>query len=147
MINIRKILKNVKNGVTLYSPLFGNVVYKGIYGEKINCEVTLKNGNKTHKHFDEFGRIDSDIFLGECLLFPSFENRDWEKFSPIPMHTTVICSKDGFNWIIRKYLKINNCYLDNPDIVEQYKYICEIDKFDFQNFYSIKNRTNSFVKI
>lgn len=147
MINIRKILKNVKNGVTLYSPLFGNVVYKDIYGEKINCEVTLKNGNKINKYFDEFGRIDSDMFLGECLLFPSFENRDWEKFSPIPMHTTVICSKDGFDWVIRKYLKINNCYLDNLDIVEQYKYICEIDKFDFQNFYSISNRVNSIVNI
>ena len=61
---------------------------------------------------------------GECVLFPSKENRDWSTFKPkIPFGTPVMVSNNGTHWKLKKYNEI----LQNT-------YIVPVDKFDFSNF-------------
>jgi len=80
MINIAEILKDYPSGTKLYSPICGEcelecvVPYYYCGGHEIRC-VAERNCNV---NFDEFGRYGFDS--GECLLFPSKENRDWTNF-------------------------------------------------------------------
>lgn len=144
MVNVAEILKNVNIGFELYSPLYGNVIYEGITNnEKICVKIKYKNGNNSFEYFDKYGCKNYDICNCECLLFPSSENRSWDNFQIINMHSPVICSNDGFNWVIRTYLYGHECYLNNPDYPEKYKYICEVNKFDFNNYCSSENKYNS----
>ena len=74
MIDIAEKLKNVPKGTKLYSPMFGECVFCSInsfkdilveYKEGINCTFNL------------YGQFNSN---GECILFPSKENKDWNNF-------------------------------------------------------------------
>ena len=76
-LNLVEILKDCPNGTKLYSPIFGDVLFMQINDhDEINvsiikheCSVVfLKNGAWNYSH------------TGECLLFPSKENRDWSTF-------------------------------------------------------------------
>ena len=78
-IDLTKILKDCPKGTKLYSTIFGEVTFchidendmypiKVMTGKKCNGKVSA-NG----KHYVEFN--------GECTLFPSKEQRDWNKFT------------------------------------------------------------------
>ena len=78
-IDLTKILKDCPEGTKLYSTIFGEVTFchidendmypiKVMAGKKCNGKVSA-NG----KHYVEFN--------GECTLFPSKEQRDWNKFT------------------------------------------------------------------
>ena len=72
-INIAELLKDCAKGTKLYSPIFGEV-----YLDKIRPHLAIIV--TTDKYKEEFlydGRYGMN---GECLLFPSKENRDWSKF-------------------------------------------------------------------
>ena len=76
-MNIAEILKNVPKGTKLYSPIFGDVILNKV--SKFNIEV-LDTANNI-QHFIYTGLYDIN---GECMLFPSRENRDWSKFGVKP---------------------------------------------------------------
>lgn len=76
MINIAKILKNKPKGTRLYSPIFGECAFSLVREETDDICVKKHNGEKAF--FDSKGLYNA---LGECLLFPSREMRDWSKFS------------------------------------------------------------------
>ena len=78
-IDLTKILKYCPKGTRLYSTIFGEVEFKKIEEESNypiicitiagnNCDVTADG-----KYYD--------VFDGECILFPSREQRDWSKFT------------------------------------------------------------------
>ena len=73
MTNLVEILKNAPKGLELYSPVGGKVK---LYSVKPNdiYPIVVENSLKNIYWFDEYGRINEK---GECLLFPSKENRDW----------------------------------------------------------------------
>ena len=73
-MNIAEILKNVPKGTKLYSPVLGDVNFKGI--NNLYIEV-LDLGNIVREFYHD-GRF---YMNGECMLFPSRENRDWSKFT------------------------------------------------------------------
>ena len=77
-IDLTKILKDCPEGTKLYSPLFGEVYFNGIRSDN-ECAITITEGDLTAS-FTEKG-----VYYpgkdGECLLFPSKEQRDWSKFS------------------------------------------------------------------
>ena len=78
-IDLTKILKYCPEGTKLYSTIFGEVEFKKIEEESgypIIC-VTI-SGNKCDVTAD--GRY-YDVFGGECILFPSRDQRDWSKFT------------------------------------------------------------------
>ena len=77
-IDLTKILKNCPKGTKLYSPMWGEVYFKKIYSNTNYPIITTKDNyvatfTKEGHHFANAE--------GECLLFPSKEQRDWNKFS------------------------------------------------------------------
>lgn len=76
MINIVEILKDCPKGTKLYSPICGNCkilkIYNGLGLDVINDADEVFN-------FSYDGRYNLN---GECLLFPSKDNRDWNTFRP-----------------------------------------------------------------
>ena len=75
-INIAEILKDKPNGIRLYSPIFGECAFSFVREETDDICVKQHNGEKTF--FNSKGLYN---ILGECLLFPSKEMRDWSKFA------------------------------------------------------------------
>ena len=94
MINIYEILKDCPIGTELYCTIFGKVSFNGInaYGIIIN----------TFYRIDKFGRMYDG---GECLIFPSKEQRDWSKFKapqPLPAKDELCWTRSAIgNWIPR----------------------------------------------
>lgn len=76
-MNILRILKNIPKGTKLYSPAFGEVKFICLYGDKIMTEDI----NNIQRLFYSNGNFYKD---GECMLFPSRENRDWNNFYICP---------------------------------------------------------------
>lgn len=77
-IDLTKILKNCPKEQKLYSPLFGEVDFKEIRSDD-ECPIIITKGALLASFTEEgFYYADED---GECLLFPSKEQRDWSKFS------------------------------------------------------------------
>lgn len=75
-INIAEILKDKPNGIRLYSPIFGECAFSFVREETDDICVNQHNGEKAF--FNSKGLYN---ILGECLLFPSKEMRDWRKFA------------------------------------------------------------------
>lgn len=75
-INIAEILKDKPKGIRLYSPMFGECAFSFVQEETDNICVKQHNGEKAF--FNSKGLYN---ILGECLLFPSKEMRDWRKFA------------------------------------------------------------------
>ena len=81
MINLVSILKHCPEGTKLYSPIFGEVTFKGISSSKnILCKATKYNGEITTVAFTRLGRGYCEFPNAECVLFPSKDQRDWSKF-------------------------------------------------------------------
>ena len=78
-INLTKILKDCPKGTKLYSTIFGEV-------EFIECDdlyqiVVAKEGR--YYYFTSQGAFIFErikYHMGECVLFPSKDQRDWSKF-------------------------------------------------------------------
>ena len=75
-INIAEILKDKKNGLRLYSPIFGECTFCCVR-EDTN-DICVKKHNGVKEFFDSKGLYYN---TGEVMLFPSKEMRDWAKFS------------------------------------------------------------------
>ena len=79
-INLTKILKDCPKGTKLYSTIFGEV-------EFIECDdlyqiVVAKEGR--YYYFTSQGAFIFErikYHMGECVLFPSKDQRDWKKFN------------------------------------------------------------------
>ena len=77
-INVAQILKDLPKGTKLYSPLFGNCELDSVDSFNIKIKATsLNDGIYT---FNRDGCYYGCIEESECILFPSKENRDWNKF-------------------------------------------------------------------
>ena len=72
-MNIAEILKSAPKGTKLYSPLFGDVIFEEIRQDYIRVSTT-----NIIREFYSDGRYYAN---GECMLFPSRENRDWNTFN------------------------------------------------------------------
>ena len=75
-INIAKILRNKPHGVKLYSPIFGDCTY--CYVREDTNEIFVKKHNGLIDYFNSEGLY---FALGEVMLFPSKEMRDWSKLA------------------------------------------------------------------
>ena len=81
MANLVNILKHCPQGTKLYSPIFGEVTFKGISSShNILGEATDLNGEIRTVAFTRHGRFYIDFPNAECVLFPSKDQRDWDKF-------------------------------------------------------------------
>ena len=74
MINLVNILKHCPKGMKLYSPIFGEVKFLTVFNNEY-IDTYTSAGNILR--FQKDGRFDSG---GECMLFPSKRQKDWDAF-------------------------------------------------------------------
>lgn len=93
-INIADILKDKPVGLKFYSNTFGYISFNGVHKDKVyffsedtNAHSVKPNG----KMYDG----------GECIIFPSKEMRDWDKFSW--KKGDVLVSEDNVHIIFEKF--------------------------------------------
>lgn len=78
-LNLIEILKDCPKGTKLYSTVLGEVELDCVEnGGEYPIKVLLKGDTDS---FTKEGRLFSD-YEGECVLFPSKEQRGWSKFKP-----------------------------------------------------------------
>ena len=87
-INIAEILKDKKDGIRLYSPIFGECTFCCVREDTNDICVKKHNGMK--EFFDSKGLYYN---TGEVMLFPSKEMRDWSKL--VWKRGDVLVSNDG----------------------------------------------------
>lgn len=75
-INIAAILKDKPNGLRLYSPIFGECTF--CYVREDTNGICVKKHNGVIEYFNHEGLY---FALGEVMLFPSKEMRDFSKFA------------------------------------------------------------------
>ena len=87
-LNLIEILKNCPKGTKLYNTIHGNIIFQGINQDSIYpIETSGGNYYADGKYFRN---------KGECVLFPSKDQRDWSKFtSTIPDKALVWCWNDN----------------------------------------------------
>ena len=75
-IDLTKILEGCPKGTKLYSSVYGEVEFESI-NDRETFPIRVTKGYHNYK-FSNYGRL--YLALGECLLFPSKDQRDWSKF-------------------------------------------------------------------
>lgn len=106
--------------------------YSPVYGEckisiKIDGTAIIVSKGENHLHFlNKDGKI---LPEGECLIFPSKDNRDWESLrnETIPYNTPILVSDNGEDWYL-EYYRINYDYLKL-----NWNYAVLVSEFDFKN--------------
>ena len=80
-LNLVEILKDCPKGTKLYYTVYGEVEFDHVaISSKYPIVLRLKGG-KSYESLTSEGKFDIKRD-GECLLFPSKEQRDWSKFKP-----------------------------------------------------------------
>ena len=113
MTNLVNILKHCPKGTKLYSPIFGEVTFTRISdSNNILGKATKSNGEITSVAFTRLGRCYCEFPNSECVLFPSKDQRDWDKFriptkkgdvimfnGQVPCLVTGDYSRDKKDWV------------------------------------------------
>lgn len=81
-LNLVEILKDCPKGTKLYSALHGEVEFLQIEKDDKYSIICCQNGY--FKRFNAQGLNYYSTDDGECILFPSKEQRDWSKFNIEP---------------------------------------------------------------
>ena len=127
-IDLTKILKDCPKGWKFYSSVYGDVSFQGIADLVYPIQVSNKRDGEVL--LSEKGRF--LIGVGECILFPSKDQRDWskftapwykkEKFDPKtlqPFDRVLVRDRDMEHWICSlfshiindEYLCIGSCFI------------------------------------
>lgn len=126
-INLVEILKDCPKGTKLYTPLCGEVIFCCIE-ENGNSPIRVKlQGDLTAIFwFTKDGRH-YNYPDGECLLFPSKDQRDWNKFKPKkskfdpktlqPFDKVLVRDNNDREWIALWFSHIRN-------VDTEFKYLC-----------------------
>ena len=77
-IDLTKILKNCPTGFELYSSVYGEVKFVGIDENHNHLWIDIKVKNNIYVSLTLEGKF-SYNYDGECILFPSKDQRDWSK--------------------------------------------------------------------
>ena len=81
-LNLVEILKDCPKWTKLYSPLYGDVELLSVTQDNgVEHPIEIKINEISYEYFTIDGRVFAE-YDGECLLFPSKEQRDWSKFKP-----------------------------------------------------------------
>ena len=128
MINIAEKLKDCPQGTKFYSPLFGEVELVRIDMENPRFPIIVKvlddESPFSKVNFTAEGKWYS-FKQSECLLFPSKDNRDWNKFN---LTVNTFTFKPFDKVLVRDYidekwiLSIFGCYEDEVD--KDFPYVC-----------------------
>lgn len=133
-INITNKLKHCKKGTKLYHLMFGEVEFDSVANNDILIITTDDKNNKGTFYVNSNGIYDKSYPYGECLLFPSKDNRDWNNFQILEEGHRVMVSDNANSWSLRLYVADNKTICFNPahdfDTMH-WQYIVPIEDFDF----------------
>lgn len=129
-LNLLDILKDCPKGTKLYSPIFGEVEFEEV-NDYEPYSIMVKTKNEDLESFTSDGRWTAR-YKGECMLFPSKEQRDWSKFKVKkskfnpktlnPFDKVLVRDSDEGKWTctlyshkdedkaVYKYITIDYCY-------------------------------------
>lgn len=110
-MNIAEILKYCPKDTELYSPTWGNVKLIEVTSTKV---IKIKVYNST----EELTSDGCYSVKGECVLFPSKDQRDWEKFRLPVKRGDIMMKADG----TIPFIASGEFYKDTSP-----KYICGVD--------------------
>lgn len=79
-IDLAKILKDCPKGTKLYSTIHGEVTLITNNYISQHYLISVRLNDKTVEFFTSEGKL-FNKFDGECILFPSKDQRDWSKFT------------------------------------------------------------------
>ena len=79
-IDLTKILKDCPKGTKLYSTIHGEVTLIDSNDTSQHYPISVRLNDKTAEIFTYEGKL-LNKFDGECILFPSKDQRDWSKFT------------------------------------------------------------------
>ena len=146
-LNLLEILKDAPKGTKLYSTIWGEMELVKV----LTCAVICKDNGGVEWNFKDNGNLlASNTEDGECVLFPSKEQRDWSKFKlDLPIDTPVMVRDDSFGtreWKLRYYDKDNRAFVngaksDDCETSMVFDYIVPVKDFDFENLESNKERS------
>lgn len=116
-INIAEVLQKKPKGTKLYSPICGVCTFRKLEKSDDGIEINvLSNDNETSVwRFYDNGKYN---WLGEPLLFPSREMRDWRKFAW--KKGDLLINSCGLQCIFKEwasddYTEFNGCYSNSMD--------------------------------
>ena len=138
-INIAEILRHKSYGIKLYSPIFGECTF--CYVHEDTNDICVKKHNGVIEYFNSEGLY---FTLGEVMLFPSKEMRDWKKFAW--KKGDLLINSCGFQCIFKEwssddYTKFNGCYSNSRDGYE------DVSNAETANFVKLDdNTTYEYVK-
>lgn len=131
-LNLVERLKNVPAGTVFYTTMRGNCEFCRISNKNIIIKIVDCSSCFIYA-LDKFGRLGSD---GECIIFPSKEQRDWSKFEydPIKIGTPVmVCDNPKDGWDLNYYAGKGECFYQNKKQVCTWGNIIPVSEFDFEN--------------
>lgn len=115
--NLVKILKNAPKGTKLWSPLCGECKLISVKEEDNDYPILCKANDGCNINFTNLGKFYKVICKdGECVLFPSKENRDWSTFrvsehkSFEPFQRVLVLSGASSTWLPDIYRYYNAEY-------------------------------------
>ena len=81
-LNLKEILKDCPIGTKLYSSVHGEVELEEVHlNSRPDYPIEVRLSNNSLDSFTLDGRLFAE-YNGECMLFPSREQRDWSEFKP-----------------------------------------------------------------
>lgn len=142
-MNIAKILKNYPKGIELYNTVYGKVFFIRIVpGSNYPIRVRVDETDEIVL-FTYRGRLQEG--KGECTLFPSKTQRDWNKFElfdTIPINTPIMINDNITDvWTLSYYagngevFKSSKRNFDKNINTFKPKYIVPIKEFNFEGTY------------
>ena len=80
-LNLVEILKDCPKGTKLYSTTYGDVEFIRVnQNDDVYYPIEIKLSDDSINSVTTDGRL-CEYYNGECVLFPSKEQRDWSKFN------------------------------------------------------------------
>ena len=116
-MNIAKILKKCPKGTKLYSPVYGELELDYV-NDVLEYPIRCIASDGADPLFASDGRIDCDYPDAECVLFPSRDQRDWNKFEIPnqskpkhqfkPFEMVLVRDENDRNWTCNFFSYIND---------------------------------------
>lgn len=102
-MNIAEKLKDAPKGMKLYSPMFGKVTLKEVGNIEKDAPIVVTVCKDLDVRFTKEGYYYTCYEGSECVLFPSYELRDWSKFHIHKPGTFLATKNDGSAFILKGY--------------------------------------------
>ena len=138
-LNLLEILKDAPKGTKLYSTIWGEMEFISVESFWIKC----LSSKGVEWSFEPNGKLSaSSTEDGECVIFPSKEQRDWSKFKlDLPIDTPVMVHDYCWNendWGLRYYSAMKRVFVNgfkssDGATTTDVRYIVPVKDFDFND--------------